>query len=58
MVIKGLSQYNAVIGRLAIQVLKAITVIYHQKVKFLTSNGSGEMKSNKYESRIAYLDIV
>ncbi|XP_024023052.1 uncharacterized protein LOC112092086 [Morus notabilis] len=58
MVIKGGSQYNAVIRRLTLQALRAITSIYHQKVKFPTPNSIGEMKSNQYESRIAYTDAL
>ncbi|EXB29434.1 hypothetical protein L484_022105 [Morus notabilis] len=57
-VIKGVSQYNAVIGRLTLQALRAITSIYHQKVKFSTPNDVGEMKSNQYEARVAYSDAL
>ncbi|XP_024024138.1 uncharacterized protein LOC112092366 [Morus notabilis] len=45
-VIKGGSQYNTVTRRPTLQALRAITSIYHQKVKFPTPNGVGEMKSN------------
>ncbi|XP_024021753.1 uncharacterized protein LOC112091721 [Morus notabilis] len=58
MVIKGGSQYNVVIGRPTLQTLRAITSIYHKKVKFPTPNGVGEMKSNQYESRVAYSDAL
>lgn len=37
-VINGAWQYNVVIGRPTLRALKAITSIYHQKIKFLTSN--------------------
>ncbi|XP_024028922.1 uncharacterized protein LOC112093841 [Morus notabilis] len=57
-VLKGGSQYNAVIGRPTLQTLRAVTSIYHQKVKFPTPNGVGEMKSNHYESRVAYSDAL
>ncbi|XP_024020312.1 uncharacterized protein LOC112091304 [Morus notabilis] len=57
-VIKGGSQYNAVIGRPALQALRAITSVYHQKVRFPTPNGVGEMKSNQYEARVAYSDTL
>ncbi|XP_024022057.1 uncharacterized protein LOC112091802 [Morus notabilis] len=57
-VIRGGSQYNAMIGRLTLQELRAITSIYHQKVKFPTPNGMGEMKSNQYEARVAYFDAL
>ncbi|XP_024026658.1 uncharacterized protein LOC112093092 [Morus notabilis] len=57
-VIKGGSQYNAVIGKPTLQALKAITSIYHQKVKFPTPNGIGEIKSNQYEARVAYSDAL
>ncbi|XP_024019521.1 uncharacterized protein LOC112091039 [Morus notabilis] len=57
-VIKGGSQYNAVIGRPTFQALRAITFIYHQKVKFPTPNGVREMKSNQYESIVAYSDTI
>lgn len=58
MVIKRGSQYNVVIGGLTLQALRAITSVYHQKVKFPTPNGIGEMKSNQYESRVAYSDAI
>ncbi|XP_024024716.1 uncharacterized protein LOC112092519 [Morus notabilis] len=58
LVIKGSSQYNAVIGRPTLQALRAITSIYHQKIKFPTPNGVGEMKSNQYEARVAYSDAL
>ena len=57
-VIKGGSQYNAVIGRPTLQALKAVTFVYHQKVKFPTPNGVGEIKSNQYEARVAYSDAL
>ncbi|XP_024026719.1 uncharacterized protein LOC112093118 [Morus notabilis] len=57
-VIKGGSQYNAVIGRPTLQALRAITSVYHQKVKFPTPNGVSEMKSNPYEARVAYSDAL
>ncbi|XP_024018771.1 uncharacterized protein LOC112090818 [Morus notabilis] len=57
-VIKGGSQYNAVIGRPTLQALRAIISVYHQKVKFPTPNGVGEMKSNQYEARVAYSDAL
>ncbi|XP_024018686.1 uncharacterized protein LOC112090799 [Morus notabilis] len=58
MVIKGCSQYNAVIGRPTLQALRAVTSIYHQKVKFPTPNGIGEIKSNQYEARVMYYDAL
>ncbi|XP_024029329.1 uncharacterized protein LOC112093945 [Morus notabilis] len=57
-VIKGDSQYNVVIGRPTLQALRAITSIYHQKVKFPAPNGVGEIKSNQYEARVAYSDAL
>ncbi|XP_024029735.1 uncharacterized protein LOC112094037 [Morus notabilis] len=58
MVIKGGSQYSAVIGQPTLQALKAITFIYHQNVKFPIPNGVGEIKSNQYESIVAYSDAI
>ncbi|XP_024029455.1 uncharacterized protein LOC112093974 [Morus notabilis] len=58
MVIKGGSQYNVVIRRPTLQVLRAITSIYNQKVKFPTRNGVGEIKSNQYEARVTYSDAL
>ncbi|XP_024027821.1 uncharacterized protein LOC112093493 [Morus notabilis] len=57
-VIKGGSQYNVVIGRPTLQAMRAITSVYHQKVKFPTPNGVGEMKSNRYEARVAYSNAL
>ncbi|XP_024024878.1 uncharacterized protein LOC112092580 [Morus notabilis] len=57
-VIKGGSQYNAITGRPTLQALRAITSIYHQKVKFPTPNGVGEMKSNQYEAGVTYSDAL
>ncbi|XP_024025968.1 uncharacterized protein LOC112092910 [Morus notabilis] len=58
MVRKGGSQYNAVVGRPTLQALRVITSVYHQKVKFPTPNGMGEMKSNQYEARVTYSDAL
>ncbi|XP_024019650.1 uncharacterized protein LOC112091084 [Morus notabilis] len=38
--------------------LRAITFVYHQKVKFPTPNDVGEMKSNQYEARVVYSDAL
>lgn len=57
-VIKKASQYNVVIGRMTLRALKVVTSTYHQKIKFLTPNGIGEIKCSQYELKVAYSDAV
>lgn len=46
LVVKGGSQFNTVIGRPAFRNLRAVAFIYHQLMKFPTSNGIGQVKGN------------
>ncbi|GMN19285.1 hypothetical protein TIFTF001_048598 [Ficus carica] len=46
------------IGRLNLRMLKVITSIYHQTIKFLTARGTGQVKGNQYESRTTYMDDI
>ena len=44
-VIRGGCQYNAKIGRPTLQALRAVTSVYHRKVKFPIPNGIGELRA-------------
>ncbi|XP_024030429.1 uncharacterized protein LOC112094245 [Morus notabilis] len=58
LVVKGGDQYNAVIGRPTLRALKAVTLIYHQMMKFLTPSGIERVRENQYESRLTYSETV
>ncbi|RWW43356.1 hypothetical protein BHE74_00051002 [Ensete ventricosum] len=55
MVVKLPSAYNAIIGRLTLNRLKAIVSTYHRLLKFSTRAGVGEVRSDPRESRQCYL---
>ena len=47
LVIDQPSAFNAVLGRLFLKALKAITSIYHLLMKFPTPNGVGQVRGNQ-----------
>ncbi|RZR79586.1 hypothetical protein BHM03_00005320 [Ensete ventricosum] len=51
MVVDLPSAYNVIIGRSTLNKLRAIVSIYHRSMKFPTSTGPGEIKSDPQESR-------
>ncbi|RWV88107.1 hypothetical protein GW17_00049832 [Ensete ventricosum] len=55
MVVKLPSAYNVIIGRPSLNKLRAVIFIYHRSMKFPTSVGVGEIKSDPRESRQCYL---
>ncbi|RWW65214.1 hypothetical protein BHE74_00027480 [Ensete ventricosum] len=57
-VVKLPSAYNAIIGRLTLNRLKAIVSTYHRLLKFPTRTGVGEVRSNPRESRQYYLTVT
>ena len=54
LVVDAPSTINEIIGRLLLKGLKAVTFIYHLTMKFLTVEGTGEVRGNQYNSRECY----
>ncbi|RWW37246.1 hypothetical protein BHE74_00057674 [Ensete ventricosum] len=55
MVLKLPSAYNAIIGRLTLNRLRAVVSTYHRILKFPTRAGVDEVKSDSRESKQCYL---
>ncbi|RWW09322.1 hypothetical protein GW17_00027184 [Ensete ventricosum] len=55
MVVDLPSTYNVIIWRPTLNKLRAIVSTYHRSMKFPTSTGPGEIKSDPQESRRCYL---
>ncbi|RRT58252.1 hypothetical protein B296_00034281 [Ensete ventricosum] len=51
MVVDILSAYNVIIRRPTLNKLKAVVSTYHRSMKFSTSGGPREIRSNPWESR-------
>ena len=49
------SAINGIIGRPFLKALKAATSIYHLTMKFPTAEGTGEVRSDQYDSRKCYI---
>nr|XP_009420911.1 PREDICTED: uncharacterized protein LOC104000553 [Musa acuminata subsp. malaccensis] len=58
MVVDLPSAYNAILGRPTLNKLKAVVSTYHRAIKFPTSVGTGESRSDPGESRRCYLIAV
>ena len=58
MVVNLPSAYNVILGRPTLNKLKAMVSTYHWAVKFLTSIGIGESRSDPRESRWCYFTVV
>ncbi|XP_064979710.1 uncharacterized protein LOC135622011 [Musa acuminata AAA Group] len=58
MVVDLLLAYNIILGRSTLNKLKAVVSTYHRAVKFPTSEGIGEARSDPGESRRCYLAAV
>lgn len=52
------STYNAIIGRTALSQFKAVTSIYHLRLKFPTEQGIGEVKGDQLTARECYLVLL
>lgn len=48
------SAYNIIIGRVALDKLKAITSTPHLKMKFLTENGVSEVRGDQRDAQQCY----
>ncbi|MQL95044.1 hypothetical protein Taro_027702 [Colocasia esculenta] len=58
LVVKMKSAYNAIFGRGLLGKLGGIPSTYHQKLKFPTSNGIGEVMGNQTEARRCYVNPI
>ena len=58
LVINQPSGFNAVLGRLFVRALKAITNIYHLFMKFPTPNSVGQVRGNQDKTRRCYNQAV
>ncbi|RRT71581.1 hypothetical protein B296_00027439 [Ensete ventricosum] len=52
------SAYNVIIERPTLNMLRAVIFTYHHSMKFPTSAGPGEIKSDPQESRRCYLVVT
>jgi hypothetical protein len=57
-VIRGLTSYNAIFGRGIISRARGVPSTYHQKMKFPTPCGVGEVRGDQQEARRCYLVSV
>lgn len=51
LVIDNLLAYNAILGRLMVHAMRAISLTFHQKIKFPTSSGIGEVVGDQALAR-------
>lgn len=49
------SAYNAILGRSALNSMRAVTSTYHLMIKFPTENGVGEQKGDQATARDCYV---
>ncbi|XP_077228555.1 uncharacterized protein LOC143861525 [Tasmannia lanceolata] len=54
LVVRVGSAYNAILGRPGQNLVRAVASAYHQKMKFITSNGVGEVRGDQPQSRECY----
>ncbi|XP_077215904.1 uncharacterized protein LOC143850547 [Tasmannia lanceolata] len=54
LVVRAKSAYNAILGRPSQNLLRAIPSAYHQKMKFTTPGGIGEVRGDQPQSRQCY----
>ncbi|XP_077221986.1 uncharacterized protein LOC143855806 [Tasmannia lanceolata] len=54
LVVRATSVYNAILGRPSQNLIRAVTSAYHQKMKFITPNGVGEVRGDQPQSRECY----
>ncbi|XP_075659001.1 uncharacterized protein LOC142628848 [Castanea sativa] len=52
------SSYNAIIGRLTLNIWKAVTFTYHLSVKFPTEYGEGQVQGDQLAARKCYLAML
>ncbi|XP_031251285.1 uncharacterized protein LOC116109191 [Pistacia vera] len=58
LVVDCLSAFNGILGRPLLQNFKAVTFIYHLKMKFSTLRRCGIVKGSQHESRECYVRAV
>ena len=54
LVVRASSAYNAILGRLGLNTLRAVVSTYHLKLKFFTSQGVGEVRGDQALARHCY----
>ncbi|XP_077224038.1 uncharacterized protein LOC143857491 [Tasmannia lanceolata] len=54
LVVRATSVYNAILGRPGQNLIRAVASAYHQKMKFITPNGVGEVRGDQPQSRECY----
>ncbi|XP_077217565.1 uncharacterized protein LOC143851939 [Tasmannia lanceolata] len=54
LVVKATSVYNAILGRPGQNLIRGVASAYHQKMKFITPNGVGEVRGDQPQSRECY----
>ncbi|KAK3040370.1 hypothetical protein RJ639_026775 [Escallonia herrerae] len=54
-VVRVPSAYNAILGRITLNQLKAVVSTYHMKIKFPMENGVGEVKGDQVVARQCYM---
>ena len=52
------SAYNAILGRLILNLWKVVTSIYHLMIKFPTNYGVGELRGNQVMTRECYITML
>ncbi|XP_073282148.1 uncharacterized protein, partial [Primulina huaijiensis] len=57
-VVDSPSSYNIILGRPAMNELKAVESTYHQKIKFLVGSKVGEVRGDQPSSRKCYVEAV
>ena len=58
MVVKGISSYNAIIGRPTLVAMKEVTSTYHLCLKFPTLCSITFVRENQYEARMCYTTSI
>lgn len=57
-VVNAVCSYIAILGRMTLSALRAVTFIPHLKIKFLTENGVSEVRGDQQTSKQCYLHNV
>ncbi|KAK4406445.1 hypothetical protein Sango_0651000 [Sesamum angolense] len=58
LVVKAPSAYNIILGRLSLNIFRAIASTFHMKLKFPTSVGVGEAVGDELMARVCYVNTL